>query len=278
MRPATVDELHGVRLYGDDFSRAEIDAWFEAEKRGYYDLAQSYYQVDAGAETGADSYDYEYYALNKLHAFDFLARRHWETCLALGCASGEDVAPLSSHVDRFVAVEPAEDWWRPTIGGKPATYLSPQPSGDLPVETGSVDLAISLGVLHHIPNVSHVIGEVARTLRRGGMFVLREPIVSMGDWRKPRRGLTKHERGLPLPWLDNVLAAEGFTTVRRRYCMSPAALALGKLLRRPFNNPAVVMLDWLVATGLSPNYHYWRDTPRKKFAPSSIFVIAERVA
>ena len=56
---------------------------------------------------------------------------------------------------------------------------------------------ICLGVLHHVPTVGRVIGELARVLRPGGRMIVREPMVSMGDFRQPRPGLTARERGIP---------------------------------------------------------------------------------
>lgn len=46
-------------------------------------------------------------------------------------------------------------------------------SGDvLPVETASVDVAYSVSVLEHMPDPVPVVGEIARIVRPGGLFVL----------------------------------------------------------------------------------------------------------
>ena len=179
---ASEGEILGKSLYGDNFSADQIREWYSQEVSGYFDLVSNHYKLT----DKDDKYNYEYDALNRFHAIGNLVGRRFETCLAIGCAAGDDIAPLAAVVGQFIAIEPAEKWWRDEIGGKPATYMAPSAIGDIALDSASVDLATSFGVLHHIPNVSHVVTEIARVLKPGGIFVLREPISSMGDWRKAR--------------------------------------------------------------------------------------------
>ncbi len=268
------DESEGRKLFGDDFSSEQIRQWYETEVSGFFDLLSNHYRI-----TDADNrYAYEYAALNHFHAFAALLGRRFETCLALGCAAGDDIAPLAVVVQRFIAIEPDGRWWREEIGGKPAQYLKPSFLGDLPVQSQTIDVATSIGVLHHIPNVSHVVSEIARVLRVGGLFVVREPISSMGDWRKPRPGLTAHERGLPLPWFEQLARANGFRVLRRRACMFNPLTSLCKRLgfATPLAMPPIVRIDSWLSEALRWNIHYWRDSLAKKLAPSSAFWILER--
>lgn len=266
--PAT---LLGHELYGENLSDEEMLAWFAQEENGYYDLVDSQYFAD-------QAYTYEYAALNELHAFRHLRREHFGTCLALGCARGDDVAELAPIVDRFVAIEPAKRWWADRIGGKPAEFRSPTLRGEVDMADGSIDLAVSLGVLHHIPNVSAVIAEFARLLRPGGVFVIREPITSMGDFRKPRPGLTPNERGIPHAMLQRWLEESGFVIERRSFCMVNAlGAAMGKLgWKSGFNDRLFTRIDALASGLLSANAVYWRDSLPKKIAPSSIFFLARK--
>lgn len=264
----------GARLHGDDFPLGRIEQWYKEEENGYFDLLNTYYKIleDDGA------YKYEYSALNEFHVIGKLLERHHSCCVALGCAAGDDVAPLAPAVDRFVAVEPAEKWWRDSIGGKPAQYLKPLVSGDIDIATGSADLVTSIGVLHHIPNVSHVVGEVARILRPGGLFAVREPISWMGDWRYPRPGLTNNERGLPLDWFERMSREKGFRIVRRRLCMLGPLWALARKLRieGPFRSGVYVKIDWLLSEALRWNIRYRRQSIPQKFAPGSAFWLLEK--
>jgi SAM-dependent methyltransferase len=272
---ASEEEISGRSLYGDNFSSDQIREWHDSEVTGYFDLFSKYYKTTDEAK----QHDYAYRALNHFHAIGSLLNRQFDTCLALGCAAGDDIAPLSPVVRRFIAIEPAEKWWRDDIGGKAAVYMSPTVIGDIKLDSATVDLATSFGVLHHIPNVSHVVGEIARVLKPGGLFVVREPISSMGDWREPRAGLTANERGLPIEWFESLASATGFRILARHLCMfGPLSKIARKLgITSPFARMPIVRLDWLISEALRWNKHYWRDTFAKKLAPSSAFWILERL-
>lgn len=147
----------GRAIYGDQLNDAAIAQWYKDEEHGYYELMHR--------EKWETSHEYR--ALNQFHAFSALNGRRFDTCLVLGCADGTDVEPIAAQVRRFVAIEPAEQWWRRDIGGVAAEYRKPTPRNDLPLPDCSVDLSVSLGVLHHIPNVTHVLHEIGRILRIG---------------------------------------------------------------------------------------------------------------
>jgi SAM-dependent methyltransferase len=264
MPPSISEFLTGDRLYGDDFTPTQIAQWFDDEQHGYFDL------VEAG---GRNEYGYD--EINRVHGFSALGGQHFKLCIALGCADGADVVPMAPQIDRFYCVEPARQWWKDSLNGTPAQYVAPVPSGDLALPDGAADLAISLGVLHHIPNVSHVLKEIARVLRPGGTFVLREPISWMGDWRNPRRGLTKNERGLPLPWLDATMQSLGFVAVRKRLCFfSPLRAVAGRLgLDVPYNRGWYVKLDRALSIIMSFNVRYARRSFWEKCAPSCVFTV-----
>ena len=74
-------------------------------------------------------------------------------------------------------------------------------------------------MLHHIANVSTVVREIGRALKPGGLFVFREPIHSMGDWRGPRHGLTRNERGIPPGLMKRHLQSAGLQPICWKFCM-----------------------------------------------------------
>jgi len=264
------DYLSGKKLYGDDFGPEELKNWYEDEELGYYNLVHD----SSDDET---EYAYGYSALNEHYAYRFIRDKHYHRALTLGCARGDDVEPISKNVGEFLALEPAEKWWRPTIGEASANFVKPEVSGDIICKTGSIDLTVCLGVLHHIPNVTHVINEIARVSKSGAIFVLREPVSTMGDWNNPRRGLTKNERGFPLSWLDDTLTRAGFEAEHRALCMFPATPRIGSLLKvSAYARRDLVILDKLFSTVTRWNYHYHRDKPFKKIAPANVFYVLRK--
>ncbi len=263
------EELLGKRLNGNDFTYEQIEQWFVQEQSGYSDLVSGIYADTAGVSYG-------YAALNYRHGFRHLQGREFDTCLALGCAQGDDVVGIAPRVKRFIAIEPAKNWWSPSIGGTPADYREPDVLGRIAVEDGSIDLAVSFGVLHHIPNVEFVISEIGRCLAKGGVFMLREPVVSMGDFRKPRRGLTANERGIPVALLENYLMAAGMVIERRNFYLMSGIEGMARKLgiRQGMSSPIVVWLDAIASALTRWNARYWRPKLWQKIAPTSVFIMA----
>jgi SAM-dependent methyltransferase len=257
----------GAELYGDDFDAGAITRWYQEEEYAYFNLAAP----------GA-GFEYDWHGLNWVHGYSAIAGRRFERCLAYGCARGDDVAPIAAQVGEFIAVEPAEQWWSGRLQGTPARYMKPAVLGDIELPAGSVDLAVTFGVLHHIPNVSHVLGEIARVLAPGGIYMLREPICTMGDWRQPRGALTPNERGLPPPWLRQKLHALPFRVLREHYCVFPGAQLFSRALGLGpnLNSRLVARADYLLCLLFRWNLHYHRDARWKMLAPTSVFYVLEK--
>jgi len=264
----------GQRLYGDDLKGAELADWFASEESGYHDIRT---QQDILTQQG--EYVYEYHYINYWYGYRNLPVRSFNLALALGCAQGDDISAIASKVERVVAIEPARVWWRDSIAGTPTCYMAPQVSGDIDLAAAAVDLAIAFGTLHHIPNVSHTIAELSRVMAPGGVLLLREPISSMGDWRKPRTGMTQNERGIPVEWMLRALGRNGFRVKQATLCIHPLTvrIARGIKARNPFNRPAFVWLDAALSVMTSWNRHYFREPFWKKVAPGSCFYFVERL-
>lgn len=270
MRPITNEHLEGLRLYGDDFTAEELEEWYRAEAYGYYNLVRG--------STILHEPEYQYNALNYFHGFARLKAKSFGTCLALGCADGSDVEQISHRVNNFIAVEPARKWWRSSICGRPCQYMEPDISGDILLENNTVDVATSFGVLHHIPNVSHVLKEIHRVLAPEGYFVAREPISSMGDFRTEREGCTKYERGIPIAFWEETLKACGFSEIEIRPVMlSPFLTVWFKFFGRSATaSPLGVRIDSLLCRLTNFNKTYYRDSFFKKIAPGACFIIARK--
>ena len=265
------DALLGRRLHGADLDAAGIAAWFADEQNGYADLVgDDGRDDDAAPSTG--------HAI-RFHALPYLGTRHFAYCLALGAADGREYAPFAGRVDRFVAIEPGRKFWCREIAGAPADYRLPSLHGTLDLPGASCDLAASFGVLHHIPNVAQVLGEVARVLKPGAPFLIREPIVSLGDFRRARPGLTRNERGIPHAMLDAMLAEAGFAIRAKRFVNFPGTreLPFRLGLGSAWDNRAIVRVDSALASATAWNARYWRPRLWDKLAPRSAYWIAERL-
>lgn len=259
--------LRGEKLYGDDFSAAEVETWFKDEREGYSNL---------GAKS-RKSYVYAYHALNTMHGYSALPDKVFQHVLGVGSAYGDDLRPIVPMVSTITILEPSDTLQVDEIEGKPVHYVKPDPSGLLPFPDASFDLITCLSVLHHIPNVSTVFREICRCLAPGGYLLLREPIVSMGDWRSPRKGLTKRERGIPLAVLHKIIKGNGLQIIRERMCIFPITRRLKYLTRSPaFNSKALTYLDSLICQVPIWPRAYHPKNPLEKLRPNAIFLVLRK--
>jgi SAM-dependent methyltransferase len=257
--------LSGEKLYGDDFTQEEINEWFADEAEGYAGL---------GARDKA-LYSYSYHKLNQIHAFRFLKERRFEKALGIGSAYGDEFKPIIKNIQQITILDPSDAFSDVNvIWNVPCGFQKPNPSGDLAFESEHFDLITSLGVMHHIPNVSHVLSECYRCLGMKGFMLLREPITSMGDWRKPRIGLTKRERGIPLQLLDRIIKDAGFLIMRRSLCNYPVLPILAnKFGIEAYNNAIITRVDALLSFAFSWNIKYHRVKFFEKLAPASVYYV-----
>jgi SAM-dependent methyltransferase len=252
-------------IFGDNFDLSEIKKWYEDEKSASFACYE-------GVDTT------QYHALNWHHGFRFLSNKRFDKCLAIGVADGIDVEPLAPQIGTFYCVEPEEKWWRSDISGTPSVYRAPSTDGNLSnFNNCFFDLAIALSCLHHIPNVTSVISEIGRTVQKGGYVLLREPITMMGDWRFPRPKMTRRERGLPPKPFIRAVEEAGFELKSVTYFDCPLiARGVSRFGIKPFNNPAIVVLDKLMCYVLKWNMHYRPSNILQKVAPSTVFIVAQK--
>lgn len=263
------DVRSGRRLYGNDFTGEQLAAWVAAEFEGYYQLAASDYAANLGE-------GHEYAALNRADGAA-LRDRDYPVAVVLGCADGSDILALDVALGRVIAIEPARSWWRDRLGDVPAEFRMPNVDGTIDLPDASVDLVVAFGVLHHIANVEFVLRELGRVLKPGGRLALREPIASMGDFTAPRRGMTRHERGIPAALLRRFVTGAGLTISREAYCMSPGLPELAyRLGKRPYTYRWLVAADRVISRLLAFNDRYWRDRAWKKLAPRALSITAAK--
>lgn len=262
------DYLSGKKLIGDDYDTDAIKLWFEDEAEGYADL---------GSKVTSE-YGYNYHQLNITLGFSKLKGEGFNRVLGLGAAYGHEFLPIEEKMQELVILEPSESLSSsPAVQKVPVKYVKPVPSGKINIDDGYFDLVTSLGVLHHIPNVSYVLSECYRVLSNGGQLLLREPIVSMGDWSKSRPGLTKRERGIPLDLLREMCHNIGFKITHENLCFfSPLTVARRKIKIGGFNNKYYVVLDILLSKLFRWNVRYHRTNYFSKLSPANVFMVLEK--
>lgn len=259
--------LSGEKLYGNDFSHDEINAWFKDEEAGYYNLGSS----------DKNKYEYGYHALNMEHGFRFLPGKHFPSVLGVGSAYGDELLPIVGKSSHITILEPADGFVVTKLNGVSVEYKKPQSTGMLDISGDSLDLITCLGVLHHIPNVNTVVSEFFRCLRPGGFALVREPITSLGDWRKPRRGLTKRERGIPLKIFRQIIHSAGFEVVHEQKCMFSLTSRLRYVFDGPVYNSRIAVLVDKVLCALpvwSDKYH--PNNWFQKLRPSSVYYVLRK--
>lgn len=260
--------LRGEKLYGDDFDLEQIKEWYQAEEEGYADKVRKREQ-DKG-------YEYHYHALNRAHGYGRLpADKRFGRVLGMGSAYGHELEPIADRIDSLTIVEPSELFTNTTVFGIPAEYVKPEVSGDMRFDSESFDLITCLGVLHHIPNVSHVFSEMVRCLAPGGFALVREPICSQGDWSRPRKNLTRNERGIPLQIFRDIIGKSGLRVVSERLCVFRPLVKLWWMAVKtpPFNSDLAVMLDMYCSRLFAWNYRYHNIKFHQRFTPVSVYYV-----
>jgi len=261
------DYFSGSKIYGDDFSAQEIAQWFADEEEGYANL---------GAKNKS-AYQYEYHALNQAHGFRYLKPLSNPHILSIGGAYGEELTPVLPSAEKITILDPSSAFAGHVLGGIPVDYVKPHANGIMPFDSNTFDLVTCFGCLHHIPNVSTVLKEIFRCLKLGGVALIREPIVSMGDWRKSRVGLTRRERGIPLIPFRRALLAAGFSIYKDIFCGFPLTPRLRMFLRKsPYNSSEAVLFDQLLSKLFSWNYTYHPTTLLAKLTPTAVAFVVEK--
>ncbi len=261
--------LSGKKLYGDDFTRAQLESWYAGEVEGYSSILR-----DSGR-----TYAYHYHAVNRLHGFRHIELPEKSHALGIGSAHCDEFLPVLPKLARITALEPSAAFVIDQFEGVPVSFVRPTVEGGMPFENGTFDLVTAFGVLHHIANVSFVMSECSRCLKPGGYMLLREPIVSMGDWRRPRRGLTRNERGIPLHLLEEMVPRSGLEIVRKTLCdFSPLGRVLAKFGVATFTSRTGSLIDAALSRAFAFNQKYHRVSLLEKLGPAGVFLVCRKPA
>jgi SAM-dependent methyltransferase len=263
MSPSFEEHSDGMTLYGDDFSSDQIAAWFRDEEEAYYRLPEE-------RAPGV----YSYHARNWRHGFRHLPSSSFEHVLCVGGAYGDELRPVLSRAKKVTILEPTGEFEVPSF-----EYVKPDKSGQMPFANNSFDLITCLGVLHHIPNVSDVVREMARCTKPGGWQLICEPSHSMGNWNKPRRLLTPHERGIPPAIIRRIVTDAGLQIVRERRCMFSLSSRFQYLLPKKqfvYNTAWLTALDDYISNLPIWSGSYHATNAIQKLRPLALFLVLQK--
>lgn len=264
----------GTELYGDDFNLEQISKWYQEEEEGYANLESRELKL---LHEGI----YLYENINKIHGFKYLEKgRTYKNVLGIGSATGHEFLPILDQIENIYILEPSDKLQGYKIGGKEIKYIKPEVNGNIMFSDNYFDLVTCFGVMHHIPNASHVLKEIYRILNYSGIFLLREPIVSMGDWRIPRNGLTKNERGLPKEFLREKIEALDLKVISKNYCFTLSSF-LSKLTKKLLSKPiyaykGYVYFDKILSSMLKWNIKYHTTNRFRRIFPQSVYYVLEK--
>ena len=262
--------FRGEALWGDDFAPDELEAWWKAEEEGYSGLI-------AGKQ---EERRYSYHALNRRLFFDRYPVAPGARVLGLGSALGHELLPIKDRIGEAVIVDPSDSFARHTALGEVAVrYLKARVDGAIDCPDHSFDIVTCFGVLHHIANVSTVMREAFRALKPGGVMFCREPIVTQGDWRRPRAGLTRNERGIPLVLFRRIAVDAGFEIERATlYDFAPFQRVMANLGKPAFSNALATWVDAVLSRLFAFNTRYHRPRTLEKFGPASLALVLRKPA
>lgn len=97
--------------------------------------------------------------------------------LEVGCGTGLNTGYLADHAKELIAFDFSAgmlEQARAKITAGNVRFVQCDIQLEWPLENESVDFAICMLVLEHIPNLDHVFQEASRVLRRGGEFFVCE--------------------------------------------------------------------------------------------------------
>ena len=259
----------GKRLYGDDSSLDEIQKWYKEEKEAYAVLVRERGHI----------YNYPCHSMNCYYGYRHINHvKRFPNALGLGSAFGHEFLPIIERIDNLTIVEPSKHLRSRKLGHLVPKYIEPNIDGSLDFLDDSFDLITCFGVLHHIPNVRFVLSELVRVLRPEGFLLLREPIRTMGDWRLPRLGLTKNERGIPYTYFNKFFESRNVKIIKKSFCDSNYAYRLlNRFIKINRDTYLYQAFDSLISRMFQWNIHYHPRSMFQKKAPASVFMLYRKM-
>lgn len=134
----------------------------------------------------------------------------------LGCGTGQIALKLAPFVDRVIGVDasgPMIETARQRLVAYPNVAIRQGQLEELPVESGELDIALLVLVLHYIVDPARVLTEIARALRPGGRLLLVDMVPH--DRSEYLDAMGHVWQGFALEQLREWLETSGFRLERR---------------------------------------------------------------
>ena len=135
----------------------------------------------------------------------------------LGCGTGQLTEIVAPHVSRVIAVDSSPDMLqaaRARLGRADNVEIRKGSVEALPIEYGSLDIALMGLVLHHVPDPARALAECARVLKPGGRALIIDMLPH--DREDYQQQMGHVWLGFSEPMMHKLLAAAGFDGVRFR--------------------------------------------------------------
>lgn len=261
--------FNGQQLYGDDFDIDQLKQWYEQESEAYADMyGNNVNNVNV----------YTAHNLNRLYGYQYINHVPSLTkVLGFGSSWGYEFLPIVDKIKELYIIEPSTQTRSEELDGIKPYYFQPELSGQVCFENDSFDLVTCFSALHHVANVTYVMSELFRVLKPGGYMLLREPVQSMGDWRKPRVGLTKNERGIPANYLEDIIKTASVEVVQKHYFYTMNSF-LKRIIgdKNIFTTKKYLYFDKYLSKMLSFNIHYHPRNKWERCAPQAVFYVLRK--
>jgi SAM-dependent methyltransferase len=257
----------GKKLYGDNYTTEEMIQWYNEEEEAYADM----YGKGVSDNTYSNN-------LNILFGYKYIPDKKYKNVLGFGSSWGYEFFPIIHLIENIHIIDSSDQTVSKKLGNVVPKYLKATVSGNIDIPDETFDLITCFDVLHHIPNVTFVVSELFRVLQKGGYLLLREPVNSMGDWRNRRAGLTKHERGIPPQYLNNIILSQKCEIIKLTYHHFIYSFLVRKLRSPKFlDSKWYLKLDRILSELFMWNFHYHPKNYLQRIAPTCAYYVIRKL-
>lgn len=210
-----------------------------------------------------DGRDYEH-AAEEIAIERLLNGMHFATALDIGGGYGRLSVLLSRYANSVVLAEPSQqqlDIAKEFLRDYPSIIRTLMQADDLKFDKNSIDLAIMVRVMHHLPDPSREFSEIARVLAPDGIFLLE--VANYAHGRNRLKHILKGRR-LPKQPVD-IRSAENRRKDEVAFVNHNPRTVMNQLAQAGLRVDKVLSVSNLRSPGL------------KKIVPKSILLSAEKL-